>query len=53
MRFCCHRWRGDYGGQVEKWFPATFCEEINIANGIRQTPETTENVLDTDVSVFL
>ena len=40
------RWKGDYGGQVQKWFPANFCEEMNIANGIRQIPD-----FDHDVSL--
>ena len=44
------RWQGDYGGQFGKWFPATFCEEINIANGVRQTPETPENMFDSEVN---
>lgn len=47
------RWQGDYGGQCGKWFPATFCEEINIANGVRQTPDTPENVFENDVSVLV
>ena len=47
------RWQGDYGGQCGKWFPATFCEEINIANGVKQTPDAPENVFEYDVSLLV
>ena len=46
------RWRGDYGGKVGKWFPATFCEEINVANGLKQTPDVPENASESEVSFF-
>jgi len=41
-------WRGDYGGKVGKWFPATFCEEINVANGLKQTPDVPENASESE-----
>ena len=31
MEFVCHlRWRGDFGDFHGAWFPANFCEEINV-----------------------
>ena len=25
---CCSRWRGNYGGKVQLWFPANYVEEV-------------------------
>ena len=28
---CCGRWRGNYGGNVQLWFPANYVEEVSAA----------------------
>ena len=33
VRVCvCIRWRGDYGTQIQMWFPSNFVEEIETAD---------------------
>ena len=29
---CCRRWRGNYGGKVQLWFPANYVEEVSATD---------------------
>ena len=36
------RWKGDYGDQKEKYFPANYCEELNLTVANDENDETNE-----------
>ena len=35
---CFNRWRGDYDGKIQLWFPSNYVQEIETADNGKATP---------------